>query len=488
MKRAVVRGVAWVGVAMFLDRAMRYVALLVLGGLLSPRDFGLFAALYVIIGGLALLQGFGIGQALIYRKDRTEEAANTSFYLSVGLGVGLAAVAWFLAPSVAAFYREPSMSDLFRAASVILVIRALRLVPFYLFEKALDFQKKFVPGLASSSAYLVVALVLAFRGHGAWALVGAEIASISAEALAYWAISPWRPRLSFSPALARQDLSFGWIVLGGSVLIFAFRSVDRVVLSRVLGTHALGLYAFAYTIANIPAMLFTRVLNTVLLPSYSALHEDRARQRELYLRATSYLAGASALFVVGLLSLGGYVLFSLYGDKWAGAVLPLSVLSVFGFARALTDLSGDLLIGTGDPGAFRRVNALQLAVAAAGLYAGAMMGGVAGVALAMTVAAGSALAYAWRLAARSVGAGASELVRALRGPVIAFAVTLGPAVGLRRMLPAEGSLTAAAAAAAAVGVAFACVWLAVDSGVRRDLSEWRRGRGAPESGREGGPE
>lgn len=459
---------------MFIDRAIRYLALLILGGLLSPRDFGLFAALYVIIGGLALLQGFGIGQALIYRKDRTDEAADTSFYLSVGLGVILAASAWLMAPAVAAFYREEAMRELFRAASVILLIRALRLVPFYLFEKALDFQKKFLPGLFASAAYLTVALVLAYRGRGAWALVGAEIASVSAEAIVYWIISPWRPRLRFSLKLARQDLSFGWVVLGGSILIFAFRSVDRVVLSRLLGTHELGLYAFAYTIANIPAMLFTRVLNTVLLPSYSVLQDDKEKQSRLFFRATSYLAGAGALFVLGLLVFGGYLLMSLYGDKWQGAVLPLSVLSVFGFSRALTDLSGDLLIGTGDPGAFRRVNALQLAVAVAGLCFGAVLGGVPGVALAMTVAAGSAMIYAWRLAGRAVGATAGHFVRALRGPLAAFAVALAPALGILRLLPEEGSLPGVALGAAAVSLVFCAVWYVVDPGLRHDLSTWRR--------------
>ena len=164
-------------------------------------------------------------------------------------------------------------------------------------------------------------------------------------------------------------------------------TLDIFAFGRVLGTHELGLYAFAYMIANIPSMLFTRVLKTVLLPSYSVLDEDRGKQARLFFRATSYLAGASALFALCLLAFGGYVLFSFYGDKWAGAVVPLSVLALFGFFRALTDLSGDLLIGTGRPVDYRKVNALQLVLAAAGLYVGATLWGLPGVALMMIVSA-----------------------------------------------------------------------------------------------------
>lgn len=470
---------------MLLDRAFRYLALLILGRLLEPRDFGVFAALYVMVGGLALLQGFGIGQALICRKDKVEEAASTSFYLSVVLGLLLGVAAWLLAPVVAAFYREPAMCELFRAASAVLLLRALRLVPFHLFEKALDFRKKFVPGLASSSAYLAVALYLAFRGWGAWALVGAEIASVFAEAVACWVISSWRPKLIFSPVLARQDLSFGWAVLGGSALVFALRNVDRVTLSRVLGTHELGLYAFAYAIASVPVMLFARILNTVLFPSYSALHGDKEEQRKLYLRATSYLTGTSILFVLGLLVLGGYVLTALYGGKWTGAIVPLSILSVFGFSRALTDLCGDLLIGTGDPAALRRVNALQLVMALAGLYPGAVWGGVAGVATAMTLAAAAALAYAMRLAYKAVGAGARDLWRAVGGPLSAFALLLLPSAGLLKLLPQPASLAAAVFAISAMTLGFLLVWLGVDRELRSDVSGWLTSR-ATASGRGAG--
>ncbi len=183
---------------------------------------------------------------------------------------------------------------------------------------------------------------------------------------------------------------------------------------------------------------------------------------------------------------GGYFLFSLYGDKWMGAVLPLSVLSVFGFSRAQTDLCGDLLIGTGSPGQFRKVNAVQLAVAVAGLYAGAVLGGIPGVALAMTVAASSALVVAWRYAGRAVGGRAVDFARAFRGPVVAFAVLLLPAIGLRRLLPGEGSLPAVALAVVAVSVVYLSVWLAADPGLRRDLSDWKRTRRDAAPGANGG--
>ena len=476
MKRSVLHGVAWVGGIMFLVRAVRYLALLILAGLLTPVEFGVFAALYVVIDGMALLQGFGIGHALIYRKRETSEAADTSFLLSVGIGAVLVVAAWFLAPVVAAFYREEVMTPLFRAASVVLVIHGFRLVPYRLLEKALDFKKKLIPTVAGSVAYFATAVFLALRGAGAWSLVGAEVASVVFETVAYWVVSPWRPTFRFSRRLALEDLSFGWIVVGGSALIFAFRSVDRIVISRFMGTYTLGVYAFAYSLANLPATLFVRALNTVLFPSYSSLGDDREQQRSLFLRATSFMLAAGLLYTTGAVFFGRYFLHATYGQKWIEAAVPLAILAFFALFRSLSALVGDLLVATGNPNKFRAITGLQLVLAAGGLYFGATLGGMMGVALVMTAAQAISLVVSWISAARVVGARAGEFAQAVRGPIAASIVASVASVFAVRILPHEGSLPALLAAVVGVAALFFAVWTVLDAQLRSDLARvLRRG-------------
>jgi O-antigen/teichoic acid export membrane protein len=471
MKRTVLKGVAWVGGAMFAVRSVRYVALFLLGGLLTPSDFGLFFAIFIIIDGLALLQGLGIGHALVYRQDETDEAADTSFLLSVGIGVVLIVIAWLAAPQIGRFYSEEAMTDLFRVGSIILLLHAFRMVPFRLFEKALDFRQKLLPALVGSLAYLTVSLFLAFRGAGAWALLGGEIASVLFETVSYWIISPWRPRLRFNVRLAKQNLAFGWTVIGGSALIFAFRNADRLTLSRLLGAHSLGLYVFAYAIANLPATLLVRILNTVLFPTYSSLGDDRAAQRTLFLRATSYMAGAGLLYALGLASLGRPLLVALYAGKWEGAVVPLALLGVFALFRALSALVGDLLIGTGRPSVFRAICGLQLVVAVVGLYPAASRWGVVGVAYVMTAAAAAALAVGWPAAASILGIGWSDMLRALRAPVVTSVIVLAPAWGLARVLSGGAGTWTVIGAAVLLGSVFVSIWVVSDRELR---GEWRR--------------
>jgi PST family polysaccharide transporter len=388
----------------------------------------------------------------------------------------LVVAAWFLAPVIASFYREEAMVPLFRAASVVLVIHGFRLVPYRLLEKALDFKKKLVPAIAGSAAYFATAVLLASRGAGAWSLVGAEVASVVFETVVYWIVSPWRPTFRFSRRLALEDLSFGWIVVGGSALIFAFRSVDRIVISRFMGTHTLGIYAFAYSLANLPATLFVRALNTVLFPSYSSLGDDREQQRSLFLRATSCMAAAGLLYTTGIVFFGRYFLLATYGQKWIEAAVPLSILAFFALFRSLGALVGDLLVATGHPNTFRKITALQLVLAAGGLYFGATLGGMVGVALVMTAAQAISLVVGWISAARVVGARAGGFAQAVRGPIAAGVVASVASAFAVRLLPPEGNLPALLAAVACVVGLFFVVWSVLDAQLRSDLARaLRRG-------------
>jgi hypothetical protein len=74
-----------------------------------------------------------------------------------------------------------------------------------------------------------------------------------------------------------------------------------------------------------------------------------------------------------------------------------------------------------------------------------------------------------------VGGTAGQFVKAFRGPLVAFAVVAAPAFWLLRSLPQGGSLPAVVMAIVAVSVFFMLIWLAADSGLRGDLSQWRRG-------------
>ena len=93
-----------------------FAATLILARLLSPSDFGLVAFTVAILSFVDNLTDLGVGQALVYRTDGTnQEVASTAFW--VGLAGSLAAVAlvWALAPLLSHLGADPQVVPIFLA-------------------------------------------------------------------------------------------------------------------------------------------------------------------------------------------------------------------------------------------------------------------------------------------------------------------------------------------------------------------------------------
>ena len=83
----------WVAIANYSNRALGFLTLLILAKLLPPETFGAIAIAHMLIHILYIMKDMGVSQALIYKKDRVEEAASTGFILVTGINTGLFLVA-----------------------------------------------------------------------------------------------------------------------------------------------------------------------------------------------------------------------------------------------------------------------------------------------------------------------------------------------------------------------------------------------------------
>lgn len=434
MSPTILRGVAWQTGITVVARASRWLTLLVLGGLLDPAEFGRFAALYVIIDGLLLLQGFGLGPAFVVRRDRVDESAESTFWLSAGAGIAFTGLAWVAAPWLAEFYRDASLTDAFRALALSLLFASLRVVPLRLVERDLAFSRKVVPTAVGVALYCVVAMVLAWRGAGVWSLVGATLAAAAGETLAYWATTNWRPRGRIDWGVAREDLRFGIPVATGAMLAFGFQAIDRVFLGRHAGVAGLGPYAFSHSLTTMPLTSGVVALNTVLLPSYGRKPDARSRAA-LFLRSLGVVAGFGGLFVAGVLGVGVDALRAAYGEKWLAAEPILRWLAIGAVLRAMCGIVGEYLVGSGRPGDFRTINLVQLGLAGALIAPAFTRFGISGVAITMVTASAVAFVAGLSLAAHHAPVPGGALVRPLLPALASFGAAFAFVTGLRPMLP-----------------------------------------------------
>ena len=90
------RGTLWSSAATYGGKALVLVSTIILARLLDEATFGIVTIALMVIAFLEVLQDLGIGSAVIYEHD--EEAAQTGFWLGLGVGLGLFGLTWLAAP------------------------------------------------------------------------------------------------------------------------------------------------------------------------------------------------------------------------------------------------------------------------------------------------------------------------------------------------------------------------------------------------------
>ncbi|MBU1153070.1 lipopolysaccharide biosynthesis protein [bacterium] len=418
LKEKTVSGLRWVGLSIFSTRVLHFVTSIILARLLSPADFGIIAIGFLIIQVLEMFRDLGIGQAIIYKKDEIEKTADTAFILTPIIGISLFALGYLIAPLIAIFFKNASLAPVVKLLALTIVLSSLEVVPSFLLEKELRFKKKVIAEILPTVGYTGVAISLAYLGYGLWSIVYGHVVYKIMSLILIWYISSWRPKFQFNKAISKELLNYGKYIIGSWLLIFIYTHIDSIFIGKILEASALGLYAMAFNIANLPATNITQLVNRVMFPAFSKIQEDKKFYKVTYLKVFKCIS-----IIVIPLSLGTFVIAEdfikiILGEKWQEAIIPLQVLSFYGLFRALSGTTGNIFMSTGQPKILQRVVMLQLIICLPLLYHTTKFYGIFGISLVMVGSLGIGLIYALKKVSNILEIKPWEYLNCLKQPLI----------------------------------------------------------------------
>jgi PST family polysaccharide transporter len=129
----------------------------------------------------------------------------------------------------------------------------------------------------------------------------------------------------FDPRLARRLLSQSWPLFLSGISVMVYMRIDQVMLERMCGQNAVGLYSAAVRISEIFYFVPTALASSIL-PS---IVRSRALSREIYLGRIQKYFNLSALMAVAVavpISVGSKLITgTLYGAQFHGVATILTV-------------------------------------------------------------------------------------------------------------------------------------------------------------------
>ena len=430
LDRSLLHGLAWTSAAKWGSQVLSWASTLIVARLLSPEDYGLVGMASIYLGLVTMLSEFGLGAAVMALRDLTEEQVAQLHGFAVLFGVGSFAVSCLAAWPLGAFFHSTELPPVVIVMSVAFIISSFGIVPGSLLRRDLRFRELALIDTLSALVMAVALIAFAWFGFRYWTLViggllSATLSTVQMVRLRHQRLA--RPRIR----TLEHAMTFSRHILISRLSWYAYSNADFLVAGRILGKAALGVYDFAWTLANVPIEKITVLIGQVAFPIFAAVQHEPDEMRRYLLRLTEGLALLTFPASFGLALVAPDFVLTFVGEKWSGAILPLQLLAVFVGFRSVVPLFSQILNVMGDSRFAMYMSLLAAIVMPTSFYLMGTRWGTPGLAVAWMTVYPLVTLLMYRRVARRIGMPLGEYLHALWPALSSTAAMCGAVIGLQ---------------------------------------------------------
>lgn len=389
--QAVGGGMSWMVAATVGTRVVSFLAQIMLGWWLLPKDFALYATATSVAGFIMVCRDMATGHLLVQRgREAYHTCDGAAFWIAFTYNVSVAIVGTLAAfPLATHVYHNEEL-----AWMLIVMVWALPISAVgnnLIARLRLDLRFRTFSGILAVSGMFrqLCMIVLAYLGFGAMSFAIPVLLNALFDAAALWYVtrqSPWKRPFQFDQwrGLIRQAV---WLMVN-SLANFAMDFGPYLLLIPILfvtlnsesqATDITGFYFFAYQITAQIGVVLAYNATLVLMPALQRMKDDPQRQRDAAMRALRTLMLAASFCSLGLASIMRPLEHLLWRGKFEPSVAAILIFGAFYPWRVTFGLCTSILMAQG---AFRRLAVLSAfecvglmaATTAAGIWAPTVTG------------------------------------------------------------------------------------------------------------------
>jgi O-antigen/teichoic acid export membrane protein len=430
---------------------LQSVSTVVLAHLLTPGDFGLVAMVTAITGVAQAFADLGLSEATIQHPEINHEQISKLFWINVGIGLLLTCVTAAMAPIFVRFYHQASLRQITYAVSLSFLIGGLRVQHDALLKRQMRFTALAFRDVISYAIAVPVAIILAWKGAGYWAIVALPLTLNTTAMVMSWILVPWMPGLPRRSTEIRSLITFGGSV-AVSYLVFSFmRTADNVLIGWYWGAGPLGLYSRAFNLLILPVRQLGPPTRSVAIPAFSRLQDDRERLARFFLRTANLIMWMTAPIFGFLFVAARPVIVLALGAKWRAAVPVFQLLAIYALGYLLFEAMVWLIVSRGESGRLFKLAMIFSPVTVLSFALGLPFG-IKGVALCGATVSLAMLPWALKFSFHGTALTLRGVGRSVILPVVTSLTGLGAAEIVLHVVPqsnavAELTVTALAFAA-----------------------------------------
>ena len=326
LKQKTIKGLAWNTIQNFTNHGVEFLLMLFMARLLGPKEYGLIGLTTVFMAISSVFIDSGFSNALIRKKDCTNDDFSTVFIFNLFISVVCYIILFIIAPFVGDFYNEPILCPVLRVIGLLLITQAFSTVQNTILTKNIDFKKKTKITVSKNIISGLIGLLFAYFGFGVWALVIQSLTGSILFSILLWSTTEWHPNLHFSKKSFKELFGYGSKLLISSLINKTYSQINPIVIGKYFSATTLGNYSRARHWANLFSANLTSILNTVTFPVLAKVQNDDKRLENIYrrmIRTSAYIVFPS---MIGLSAVAKPLTLVVIGEKWEFSAQILEII------------------------------------------------------------------------------------------------------------------------------------------------------------------
>ncbi|MDQ0476439.1 lipopolysaccharide biosynthesis protein [Chryseobacterium sp. MDT2-18] len=348
-------------------RFISFGVMLLLARLLTPESFGLISLLTIFIQLSQALIVAGFNQALIQKKDTSDEDFSSVFWLNLLLSSLIYVILFLAAPLISEFYRQPLLTNLTRVLSLVFIINSFSYVQETRLVKNFLFKKIAIINIPSLIIGGTVSVLMALNDFGVWSIVAMQLVSRSVFVVQIWFISKWKPLIVFNINKIKGLLSFGSKLIISEIIHIIFENLYLIVIGKYFSLSSVGYYQNANNLVNTPSYTLSDAINKVFFSIFSSIQDDNEKIKKGFknvMRLTLFLICPLFIFASVLAEpLFRYI----FTEKWLPSVPYFQLLCIVGVFFPLNGFNLQILNIKGRSDLYLKLEIIKKIITAVGV-------------------------------------------------------------------------------------------------------------------------
>jgi len=359
LKEKAISGASWSLAGRFLSQGVQFIIGIILARLLTPDDYGLvaMASVFIIVSYVFVDSGFGT--ALIQRKNCTNSDYSTVFFLNLFVSVIVFTGLFFAAPSIANFYNTSELINIVRVLSFLLLFYAMTLVQNTIIIRDVNFKLKTRIELISQILSGVIAIYLAYKNFGVWALIWKALLNQVFINIQLWLKNNWFPSFEFSKKSFSELFSFGSKVLITGIIDSIYSQLNRLVVGKFFPAKELGYFTRAQQFQDLPSSSVSGALLSFLLPVFSKMQNEPERMKNAARKVIKNVMFFNIIAMILMGIVAEPMINVLLGAQWMGTVRYLQLLVCVGVFYPMQVINVQIITALGRSDLFLKIELLK---------------------------------------------------------------------------------------------------------------------------------